>query len=241
MIFGLYHSAIEDAGLIAETLRAEGVAFRPVHLYEGDGLPRDTSDLEGLVLMGGPMNVDDVSNYPFLLPEVQLIDQVLAQNKPVLGVCLGAQLIAKALGARVYPNAVKEVGWGLVQRTAAGARDPLFRQLPDRMTALHWHGDTFDLPSGAVHLARSARCDNQAFRWGDSVYALQFHFEVTPAMVHQWCTSTNGITDAADAGVSTSEILRDTPVAFRQLEPHARGFFTGFARAAFQKLRSPVA
>lgn len=241
MIFGLYHSATEEAGLIAEVLKAEGIPFRPVHLHDGDGLPRNTSDLEGLVVMGGPMNVDDIAEYPFLLPEVQLIDKVLSARKPVLGVCLGAQLIAKALGSRVYPNDVKELGWGLVQRTPAGARDAIFRELPDKVDVLHWHGDTFDLPDGAVHLAKSARCENQAFRWGDNTYGLQFHLEVTPAMTHRWCTSSEGKKEIAAAGEDANKILRQTPGAFSKLEPHARRFFGAYARAAFAPVRSSVA
>src|SRR4051812_41700328 len=147
MIFGLYHSATEEAGLIAEVLKEERIRFRPVHLYDGEGLPRNTSDLEGLVVMGGPMNVDDIDQYPFLLPEVQLIEKVLLEDKPVLGVCLGAQLIAKALGSRVFPNHTKEIGWHPVELTEEGAADELFDALPKRLTVLHWHGDTFDLPS----------------------------------------------------------------------------------------------
>ena len=238
MIFGLYHDAGEGAGLIAETLKERGIAFRPVHLYEGEGLPRDTSDLEGLVVMGGPMNVDDVNQYPFLLPEIQLIEKVLSEKKPILGICLGAQLIAKSLGARVFPNKHREVGWHPISLTSAAKADPFFSHLPDPLTVLHWHGDTFDLPAGAVHLARSVKCENQAFRWGESVYALQFHLEATPSMLREWCASEDGATYAQSAGESVEAIMKATALAFRRLEPHARGFLSRYVSAAFAKVRS---
>src|SRR5262249_26269785 len=151
----------------------------------GEGLPRDVSDLQGLVVMGGPMSVNDGNKYPFLLPEIQLIEKVLNEKKPVLGVCLGAQLIAKALGCRVYPNKHRELGWHPIELTKHAAVDPLFGVLPKKLNVFHWHGETFDLPSGATLLARSKLCENQAFRWGDNAYGLQFHVEVTPTMVSE--------------------------------------------------------
>ena len=238
MIFGLYHDASEGAGLIGETLKAQGIDFRPVHLYEGEGLPRDTSDLEGLVIMGGPMDVDDIGQFPFLLPEIQLIEKVLSEKKPALGVCLGSQHLAKALGARVYPNKQREVGWHPVTLTAAAKVDPLFSKFPDPMDVLHWHGDTFDLPSGAVQLARSTRCENQAFRWGDSVYALQFHVEATPAMVSTWCASADGKAYASGAGESAEAVVASTPRAFERIEPHARAFLKNYANAVLNKAPS---
>src|SRR5437870_2159639 len=111
MIFALYHAAGETVGILGALLKEKRIPFTEVHLHEGEGLPRDTSDLEGLIVMGGGMNVDDVIEFPFLLPEVQLIENVLAEDKPVLGICLGSQLIAKALGAKVYAQPRKEVGW----------------------------------------------------------------------------------------------------------------------------------
>jgi GMP synthase (glutamine-hydrolysing) len=238
MIFGLYHDASEGAGLIAETLKDRGIAFQPVHLYQGEGLPRDTSDLEGLVIMGGPMNVDEVDRYPFLLPELQLIEKVLSEKKPILGVCLGAQLIAKALGARVFANKQREVGWHPISMTEAAKSDPYFSKLPQTLTVLHWHGDTFELPSGAVHLAQSAPCENQAFRWGDNVYALQFHIEATPSMLRAWCSSEAGASYARSAGETPEGILKATPVAFGRLEPQARAFLTRYVSAVFGNVRS---
>lgn len=238
MIYGLYHDVGETAGLISEALKDAGIQFRPVHLYAGEGLPRVTSDLEGLVVMGGPMNVDDIAQYPFLLPEVQLIEKLISENKPILGICLGAQLIAKALGSRVYQNKQREVGWYPISLTKAAKSDPLFSKLPDPLQVLHWHGDTFDLPDGAVHLAKSDRCENQAFRWGESMYALQFHLEATPSMLAGWCSDSESKTYVKDAGESVEKIMLETPSAFRRLEPHARAFLQRYANAAFHNVRT---
>jgi GMP synthase (glutamine-hydrolysing) len=238
MIFGLYHDSGEGAGLIAEILREERIPFRGVNLYAGEGLPRDTSDLEGLIVMGGPMNVDDIYHFPFLLHEIQLIEKLLSEKKPMLGICLGAQLIAKALGSRVYPNKQREVGWHPVLMTPAARQDPYFSKLPNPLEVLHWHGDTFDLPKGAVHLARSSRCENQAFRWDESVYALQFHLEATPSMVNDWCVAPDGSAYAKSAGESVESILTETPRLFRRLQPHARAFIKRYAMTAFNKVRT---
>jgi GMP synthase (glutamine-hydrolysing) len=177
MIYALYHSRTETVGSLGEVLKRLGLPLRELHLYQGDGLPRDTHQLTGLIVMGGPMNVDDVNRYPFLFEEVRLLEKVLCEEKPVLGICLGAQLIAKALGSKVFPNKEKEVGWHPITPTEAAATDSVFQEVPDSLDVLHWHGDTFHLPEGAVHLARSARCENQAFRWKENTYGLQFHLE----------------------------------------------------------------
>ncbi len=124
---------------------------------------------------------------PYLEREARWITEAVEAGQPVLGVCLGAQLIAKALGARVYPNPVKEVGWFEIDLTAEGAADPVFAGAGPRETVLQWHGETFDLPAGARWLASSSACRSQAFAIGSSTYALQFHLEVTPEMIVDWC------------------------------------------------------
>lgn len=236
MIFGLYHSRGETVGLIADVLKQLRLPFKDVHLHDGEGLPRDTSDLEGLIVMGGPMNVDEVQKYPFLLPEVQLIEKVLSEKKPVLGICLGAQLIAKALGEKVYPNTTKEVGWHPIQITPQGRKDPAFKNLPGTPNVLHWHGDTFDMPKGAVHLARTDKCLSQAFRWEDNVYALQFHLEVTPAMTKKWCQADCEQDFIKAAGETPEQIIKVTPQHAAALEPLAKTFFTSYLKNAYSQL-----
>ncbi len=235
MIYALYHTPTETVGAIEDVLKKMNLPYREVHLYKGDGFPRDTHLLSGLIVMGGPMNVDDVADYPFLLEEVRLIEKLIDEKKPVLGICLGAQLIAKALGSKVYKNSEKEVGWHPIQLTEAAKSDPVFSALPQELTVLHWHGDTFHLPNGAVHLARSPRCENQAFRWGENTYALQFHLEVTPAMVTSWVKSIDGKKDVQDAGEKTEDILNQTPDAFSHLQPHAEKIFSDVFRLSYAK------
>lgn len=238
MIYGLYHSAGETVGLLGDVLRQHNLPFHDLHLYEGDGLPRDTSDLEGLIVMGGPMNVDEVHAYPFLREEVTLIEKMISEHKPVLGICLGAQLIAKAFGSRVYPNKHKEVGWHPIELTSSGKTDPHLKHLPSSTSVLHWHGDTFDLPKGTVHLARSKKCENQAFRHGDNVYGLQFHLEATPGMVRSWCASADGIKDLVGAGETAEGVIQLTPQAHSTLLPLAEKFFANYLRSSYGKLLS---
>ena len=132
------------------------------------------------------MNVDEVEKYPHLAQEVEWIKQALAAGLPTLGICLGAQLLAKALGAKVYPNRVKEIGWYSAELTPHADRDPLFEGGGKQITVFHWHGDTFDLPPGTVRLAESKLCRNQAFRYGRSAYGLQFHIEMTAELIDSW-------------------------------------------------------
>lgn len=148
-------------------------------LYAGDGFPRpDGIDL--LIVMGGPMGVYDVDQYPWLTAEKDFLRAVIDAGKRVLGICLGAQLIAEVLGARVYPNGQKEIGWFPVTRTADAERSALGRLLPAEFMAYHWHGDTFELPPGAVHLAQTPVCRHQAYAIDDRILGLQFHLETTP-------------------------------------------------------------
>ena len=152
----------------------------------------DADGYDALIFLGGPMSVND--DLPYLAREMEWIRQAVAQRRPVLGICLGAQLIARALGATVRSNAAKEIGWYDLRFTDAAASDPLFQGL-SLETVFHWHGETFDLPPGAELLASSELCRNQAFRLGDGVYGLQFHLEVTPEMIADWCAQDDNCGD----------------------------------------------
>jgi GMP synthase (glutamine-hydrolysing) len=182
----LRHVAFEDLGLLAPVLAREGwdVTFRDAAV---DDLPDRSSDDAGLlIVLGGPIGVYDNDAYPFLNAEIDLIEYRLSRHLPVLGICLGAQLMAKALGSRVYAGPVKEIGWGGIELTAEGAASCLGPLQQDGEVVLHWHGDTFDLPGGAQRLASNRHYENQAFAHGRTALALQFHLEADPRRLEHW-------------------------------------------------------
>ena len=185
-VLAFRHVPFEHLGRIEPELERRGIGIDYADLYQPGAAAPDPARYDGLIFMGGAMSVND--GLPYLEREARWIAQAMEAGRPVLGVCLGAQLIAKALGARVYRNPVKEIGWFEIELTGEGAADPLFAGAAQRETVFQWHGETFDLPPGARWLASSPACRHQAFRIGDSAYALQFHLEVTPEMIADWCS-----------------------------------------------------
>lgn len=171
----LQHASFEGIGNMAEWLVAQGANVQHSYLFSDPRLPRP-SGVDLVIAMGGPMSVNDEDRHPWLGAEKRFLREAIDAGVPMLGVCLGAQLIACVLGARVYHNAIKEIGWFTVD--AVGSTQELFR-FPEKFTAFHWHGETFDLPSGAVRLAHTRTCENQAFQVGRRIIGLQFHLEVT--------------------------------------------------------------
>jgi GMP synthase (glutamine-hydrolysing) len=182
----IQHVSFEGPGLIAEVAARSGIELRLCHPYRGDPLPgRD--EIDGLVVMGGPMGVLDTAEHPYLAHEVELIAAMVRSGRPVLGVCLGAQLLAHALGATVYRGEQPEIGLGSVSLTQAGREDPVLGGLGlETLPVMHWHQDSFDLPDGALWLARSELYPNQAFRLGERAYGLQFHLEVDRRLARAW-------------------------------------------------------
>jgi GMP synthase-like glutamine amidotransferase len=174
----LQHETFEDPGTILEWAARRGHSTSSTLIFKGEPFPSpETFDM--LVIMGGSMSVREKETYPWLPSEVRFIRSVIDKNKTVLGICLGAQLIANALGAKVYRHSCKEIGWFDVTLSKDGAASGIFRSLPRVFPAMHWHGDTFDLPAGAVHCAFSKACQNQAFAYGANTVGLQFHVEYT--------------------------------------------------------------
>ncbi|TJY58186.1 type 1 glutamine amidotransferase [Sinimarinibacterium sp. CAU 1509] len=174
------HVPFEDLGCIAPYLLAHGHTLSVTRSYAGE-TPPALADIDALIVMGGPMNVDEVDVHPWLSGEKAAIAAAIAQGKPVLGICLGAQLIAASLGAAVTRNAETEIGWFEVMLMPQAHDSAMLADFPERFSAFHWHGDTFAIPDGAQHLMRSEACAHQAFSLGDQVIGLQFHLEVTAA------------------------------------------------------------
>lgn len=171
----LQHVPFEGLGSMEAWLSERGADVQYTRFYESSALPNPRA-VDLVIAMGGPMSVNDERDYPWLKPEKGFVHEAIRRGLPVVGVCLGAQLIASALGARVYVNAEKEIGWFPIE--AVDADGDVFR-FPRHATVFHWHGETFDLPPGAVRLARSSGCKNQAFQIGRNVIGLQFHLETT--------------------------------------------------------------
>jgi len=202
----LQHVPFEGPAHIADWAAMRGHSLSISHLYAGDPLP-EVEAFDRLVVMGGPMGVADEVDFSWLQPEKQRIADAIAAGRSVVGICLGAQLIADVLGASVHRGPEKEIGWFPVVLTAAGRSHPISADLPAAQRVFHWHGDTFDLPAGAVHLAASDVCENQAFLYDERVLALQFHMESTPASVDAICTQCAAEILPGRA-VQTAEIMR---------------------------------
>ena len=200
--------------------------FEYVRPYKGDNVPESLDSWDALIILGGPMAVYDADSIPRLKEELALIGKALAADVPTLGICLGAQLIAAAAGARVYAGPLKEIGWSTVALTKAAASDKLFSALPATLTVFQLHGDTFDLPNGAVRLAANDLYANQAFRLGNNIYGLQFHVEVTGGMVKEWSGYYSD--HISEARISPDSLLEDLPQRSESLRRVASRIITRF-------------
>lgn len=177
------HAAAEGPGLLGEVLQSSGVELRLVRPFAGEPVPNDLGDASGLVVLGGPMGVYEADRFPHLRGEQALLRAALDAGRPILGICLGSQLLAAALGANVHPAGQKELGWHEVELGTEAKFDPLFAGEPTPFPALHWHGDVFDLPDGAVALGRSAQTEVQLFRAGANAWGLLCHLEATRPLI----------------------------------------------------------
>ena len=179
------HVPYEGLGNIENWIKSKKYALSATRFYAGDPLPK-LSEIDSLIIMGGPMGAYDDKKYPWLTAEKQFISESIDAGKKVLGICLGAQLIAIVLGSMVYPHIHKEIGWFPLKLTDEGRASEVFQGFPGEFLAFHWHGDTFSFPRGAERLAETVACRNQAFSYGDNVLGLQFHLDVLRENIEQW-------------------------------------------------------
>jgi GMP synthase (glutamine-hydrolysing) len=207
------HVAHEGLGLLAQVLPDGGfaVSYRDSQRDDLSDPTIEAADL--LIVLGGPFGAYETETYPFLAREIGILERRLARGRATLGICLGAQLMAKALGARVFPGPVKELGWGRIDLTAAGRASALKPLGDDGAVVLHWHNDTFDLPDGAIRLAANANYQNQAFAYDDRALALQFHLEADSAVLETWYAGNAGDLDAAQM---PAEALRAQTIKISQ-------------------------
>ncbi|HTZ87583.1 MAG TPA: type 1 glutamine amidotransferase [Solirubrobacteraceae bacterium] len=224
-ILVLQHAGCEPPGVYADELLARGIPFTRVVLSDGEELP-DWRAFAGIVAMGGSMSVNDESVYPWLVPEKRLIAEAVAAGHPYWGVCLGAQLLAASLGARVWTGERPELGVLDVQLTPDAASDPVFASAPGAFQTLQWHSETYELPAGAVQLARSASYEQQAFVI-DRAYALQFHLEVDSALADEWMREPvfAAEIEREHGGGGPSALLTQVGAAERETVALARGLF----------------
>lgn len=186
MVIVLKHVPFEGPGLIAEMLEGRGIPYKAIEVFD-EGVPLSAAGFSGIVTMGGPMSVLD--GLDAIEREERLHREALERGIPVLGICLGAQILANVFGGRVFRGDRPEIGWGQVELAREGLSDSLFAGVENPLPVLHWHADTFDLPPGAVRLASSDRYENQAFRLGEKVYGFQFHLEMDSDMVREWAAA----------------------------------------------------
>ena len=206
------------------------MGWQRVRLYRGEHLPPMPDGFSLVVIMGGPMGVYEQERYPFLAEELRFLERAWHRGVATLGICLGAQLMARAVGCRVYKGDCKEIGWYQIELTDAGRREPLLRGLPEEPVVFHWHGDTFELPQGAELLASSKLYENQMVRMAKNWYAIQFHLELTEAMILEWLNIEENIEEMLKAGIDREKVLYNTPRYIEGLKCYGRTFFRRFLR-----------
>jgi len=228
-VWVLQHTPSETLGTIEDALRGHGIRFNYIQTHVGMLVPREMGDKAGLIVMGGPMGVYEQAKYPFLRDEMRLIESALTLERPVLGVCLGSQLLAAVLGAEVKKGERKELGWYAVMLSDFAAQDPLFAGVKPEFWPFHWHGDVFSLREQAVGLASSRHTPCQAFRYGKNAYGILFHLEVTQEQILQMLSGF--AEELREAGGKASEIMEEIPRHLPLLEKIAGGVFGRWAAA----------
>jgi len=232
MVNVIRHLAFEDLASFTSVLQAKDIEVNYIEAADFALTPEDLSQIdplsdELLIILGGPISVNDQAMFPFIETEINLLKQRIAADKPTLGICLGAQLIASALGADVYSGEEKEIGWSPLNLTEAGKHSALRYLSAEHCSILHWHGETFDLPDNAVLLASSEMYSNQAFSYGKNILALQFHPEITQRVMEKWFIGHIGEIMQTD-GISVEKLRKETHQFANQLEMQGELFFNSW-------------
>lgn len=223
--------AHEGPGIMKRPLERDCIV-EYVDVYKGVSVPTRIDGYDALIVLGGPQGVYEEDRYPYITAEIRLVEDALKKRVPTLGICLGSQILAKAAGAKVYKSGKKELGWYDVTLTEDADDDWLFLGFPSRFSAFHWHGDTFDVPSGSTLLASSEMFPNQVIKAGPGAYGIQFHLEVTEQMIREWVAINQeefrplkGITDP-------ETILSETPKRIEGLNRLGNALASRFIRMA---------
>jgi GMP synthase (glutamine-hydrolysing) len=224
----LQHHADEGLGAIAEALDGAAISASTIRIFDGETIPARLGEADGLIVLGGAVGVYEAETYSYLRDEIRLIEEALGEEKPVLGNCLGSQLLAAALGARVVKSGRQEIGWHPVKSSAAAQDDALWNGIEKRFMAFHWHGDVFELPAGAVSLASSALTEHQAFSFGANAYGILFHPEATGEIILSMTKNFND--EAEQAGITPSQIFADTEKHLSTFKATADKIFGGWAK-----------
>lgn len=226
----IQHVAHEGLGTIGPALFRAGLEVEFLRIYENANIPMTADGYSALIVLGGPMGVYETGAYPFMEKEVKLISSALKMRLPILGICLGAQLLAKAAGAEVYKGSAKEIGWYDVELSEEGSDDPLFLGMPFRFKVFQWHGDTFDVPEGGIRLASSELFPNQVIKVGPNAYGFQFHLEVTEEMIKDWIAVNSDELNALKGNIDPEAIVRETPERIVDLHRYGNGVAARFLR-----------
>lgn len=226
----------EGPGTIGDFLKAKNILHRVVEL-ENEDIP-DAEGFDTLIMLGGPMSANDTSVFPYIKKEEELVRKFAEKNKKILGICLGAQIMAKAFGAKVYKGTKPEIGWLDIELTETGIRDCSMKKLAihpkagdfwKQFKVFHWHGETFDIPDKAQRLAKSALYPNQAFRLGTNAYAFQFHIEVAKDMVYDWFSTAGGSACAGkNEPIDMRNLKADTENLYDTYLGRAMNFYNAF-------------
>ncbi len=227
-VLALQHADPEHPGLIADAVHGIGGTLETVRGDLGQAAPSSLEGYSGLIIMGGPQSVYEEDTFPYLRDEKLLARQAIDNNIPLIGVCLGSQIIADVLGAEVHPSGGVEIGWKDVTRSTEVADDPVLSPLPQTFTPLHWHGDVYDLPDGATSIGSSEMTPVQGFTYGGTTYALLFHLEVTEQQIIEMATLFPE--DVRRGGLQPETLLSETPTCAAALKPIATEIFTRWAK-----------